>query len=326
MQRDFIQEWLDDSPTVTLHTSGSTGVPKTIVAEKSRMISSARNTCNFLGLKNGDKALLCMSTDFIGGKMMIVRSLVCGLELTTIPPTGHPMADAKDMDYDLAAMVPLQVYNSLQVPSEKKRLMSIKNLLIGGGEISSSLAYELHDFPNAVWSTYGMTETLSHIALRKLNGRDADAWYTPLENIHISLNQDNCIVVEAPDIIPTPLVTNDIGVLAPDGKRFRIIGRKDNVICSGGIKIQIEEIEQLLSNHLDCNFMISKRTDDKFGEITVMLIAGDILKAQAICESVLPKYLQPKQYIKVSNIPLTPTGKPARDTARKICETFDKNY
>lgn len=322
MPQDFINEWLNDALTVTLHTSGSTGKPKTIVAEKSRMMASARKTCKFLGLRKGDKALLCMPTDFIAGKMMIVRALVWGLELTTISPTGHPMAETKETNFDFAAMIPLQVHNSLKIPSEKERLMAIKNLIIGGGEISSSLAKELRDFPNPVYSTYGMTETLSHIALRKLSGEDADEWYKPLENVRISLNQENCIVIEAPEIISHPIVTNDIGELACDGIRFKIIGRKDNVICSGGIKIQIEEIEQLLSKHLNCDFIISKRHDEKFGEIVVMLTTGEISNVRDICASVLPKYFQPKQYIKVSEIPLTPTGKPAREAARKICESY----
>lgn len=302
-----------------LRTSGSTGEPKTILAEKRRMEASARATCRTLGLKEGDLALLCMSADFIAGKMMIVRSLVWGLNLVVVPPSGHPLADTGDVVFDFAAMVPLQVYNSLQVEQERARLMNIRNLIIGGGAIDDALAEELRRFPYAVWSTYGMTETLSHIALRRLSGEQADEWYTPMEGVTVTIDSDDRIVIDAPEIVDGQIVTNDIGELAPDGRRFRILGRKDNVICSGGIKIQAEEVERLLRPHVPYPFMVSSRPDQKFGEIVVLLVAGDTDSAREICRSVLPKYMQPRLYIKVESLPLTPTGKPARAEARKLC-------
>ena len=313
-----IMDYLSGSPMMELRTSGSTGEPKTVFAEKRRMEASARATCRTLGLKEGDLALLCMSADFIAGKMMVVRSLVWGLNLVVVQPSGHPLADTGDVVFDFAAMVPLQVYNSLQVPAEKERLMNIRNLIIGGGAIDDALAAELRNFPNAVWSTYGMTETLSHIALRRMSGEEADEWYVPMEGVTVSLDGENRIVIEAPEIVDGKLVTNDIGQLAPDGRRFRIIGRTDNVICSGGIKIQAEEVERLLHPHLQCPFMISSRPDGKFGEIVVLLVAGDTDTARETCSTVRPKYMQPRLYIKVESLPLTPTGKPARAEARRI--------
>ena len=174
-----------------VHTSGSTGKPKPIWVEKSRMEASARITCDFLGLQEGDTALLCMSLDFIAGKMMVVRSLVRGLELIVSSPSGHPLSNEKWQeigmnDITFAAMVPLQVYNSLQVPEEQERLKRIKHLIIGGGAIDDELAQALKTFPNIVWSTYGMTETLSHIALRRLSGNDSSDWYTPFPSVNIS--------------------------------------------------------------------------------------------------------------------------------------------
>ena len=351
---EFLQEWKNDSDRVLVHTSGSTGKPKPIWVEKRRMEASARITCDFLGLKEGDTALLCMSLDYIAGKMMVVRSLVRNLKLIVVEPTGHPLADATPLQLprggekvpeqtsspsgevgrgvDFAAMVPMQVYNSLQVPEERERLKQIKHLIIGGGAIDEAMASELKDFPNYVWSTYGMTETLSHIALRRLNGVDASDWYTPFAQVQISQNEDGCLVIDAPEVCAERLVTNDIVEISEAG--FRIIGRKDNVICSGGIKIQAEEVERALKPYLHVPFMITKRKDSKFGEVVVMMIEErgkrreergerDSLKTrlQRLCSEHLPKYWQPRDVVFVEKIPMTETGKPARQQAEEWVST-----
>ena len=308
--QQFLTEWHNDSPTLLVHTSGSTGEPKPMWVEKRRMESSARMTCDFLGLRSGDTALLCMSLDYIAGKMMAVRSLVRHLRLMVVEPGGHPLATVAE-PVDFAAMVPMQVWNSLRVQEQRERLMSIRHLLIGGGAIDDSLAAELRTFPNAVWSTYGMTETLSHIALRRLSGPNATDWYTPFEGVTLSRTNDGCLVIDAPALHDGPLTTNDIAELASGG-RFKILGRKDNVICSGGLKIQAEEVERLLHSHLRVPYVITKRKDEKFGEVVVLLTEGDTAEAQLICQRVLPRYWQPRAYFHVDQIPLTPTGKPAR--------------
>ena len=308
--QQFLTEWHNDSPTLLVHTSGSTGEPKPMWVEKRRMESSARMTCDFLGLRSGDTALLCMSLDYIAGKMMAVRSLVRHLRLMVVEPGGHPLATVAE-PVDFAAMVPMQVWNSLRVQEQRERLMGIRHLLIGGGAIDDRLAAELRTFPNAVWSTYGMTETLSHIALRRLSGPNATDWYTPFEGVTLSRTNDGCLVIDAPVLHDGPLTTNDIAELASDG-RFKILGRKDNVICSGGLKIQAEEVERLLHSHLRVPYVITKRKDEKFGEVVVLLTEGDTAEAQLICQRVLPRYWQPRVYFHVDQIPLTPTGKPAR--------------
>ena len=229
---EFLDEWNNDSERVLVHTSGSTGTPKPLWVEKRRMEASARITCDFLGLKEGDTALLCMPLDYIAGKMMVVRSLVRKLKLMVVEPTGHPLSNTTPHQlprgFTFAAMVPIQVYNSLQVPEERERLRQIRHLIIGGGAIDDALARELKDFPNYVWSTYGMTETLSHIALRRLNGAEASEWYTPFDNVRISQNEDGCLVLDAPEVCAERLVTNDIVEI--NQGRFRVVGRKDNVI------------------------------------------------------------------------------------------------
>lgn len=328
----FIDEWNNDSAYVEVKTSGSTGEPKRMLVEKRRMLNSARITCDFLGLKPGDTALLCMSTDYIAGKMMVVRSIERDLKLIEVEPCGHPL-DIKHLtlnikhsqfsifnfQFDFAAMVPMQVYNSLQVPEEKERLMAIRHLIIGGGAIDEAMEAELRTFPHAVWSTYGMTETLSHIALRRISGPEASEWYMPFPTVRLSTTDEGCLVIDAPEVCAQTLTTNDIVELKSDG-RFRIRGRKDNVICSGGIKIQIEEVEQILKKYMRVPYIISKRKDEKFGEIVVLLTEGDTVEAQTICEQVLPKYHQPKVYLHVNQIPLTETGKPARKRAEELAK------
>ena len=311
---DFLSEWQNDSPYVHVQTSGSTGAPKPMLVEKRRMLASARITCDFLHLQPGDTALLCMSLDYIAGKMMVVRSLERGLKLIEVEPSGHPLSTIH-YKLDFAAMVPLQVYNSLQVPEERERLMQIRHLIIGGGAIDDEMAAQLKSFPHAVWSTYGMTETLSHIALRRLSGPEASEWYTPFPSVKVSLSDEGCLVIDAPEVCAERLVTNDIAELSlgpGPSDRFRILGRKDNVICSGGIKIQAEELERQLHPHLRVPYLISKRPDAKFGEVVVLLTEGSVDEARQVCERVLPKFHQPRAYMHVDQIPLTATGKPQR--------------
>lgn len=315
---EFLKEWNDDSPTILVHTSGSTGQPKPMLVEKRRMEASARITCRFLGLHEGETALLCLPLDYIAGKMMVVRAQTCQLHLISITPDGHPMAtDCGPVDF--AAMVPLQVWNSLQDPLQASRIRAIRHLIIGGGAVDANLAAALADFPNAVWSTYGMTETLSHIALRRLNGPERSDWYSPLEGVSVSVNADGCLVINAPAVHDGLLVTNDLAEI--DGNRFRILGRKDNVICSGGIKIQIEEVEALLRPHLSMPFMITKIPDARLGQQMVLLTEdADRGKTETVCRQVLPRYWQPRQIIYTEKLPLTETGKPARAAAERLAE------
>lgn len=317
---EFIREWNDGSERLLVHTSGSTGAPKPMWVEKSRMKASALTTCRFLGLNAGDTALLCMPLDYIAGKMMVVRAIVCGLRLIEVPPSGHPLAGLKSAP-TFAAMVPMQVYNSLRVAEERRLLGSISHLIIGGGAIDNDMAAELACFGNAVWSTYGMTETLSHIALRRLSGPEASEWYTPFDGVSVSLTPDGCLAIDAPDVCATTITTNDIARLAPDGRRFRIIGRKDNVICSGGIKIQAEEVERMLAPHIGSPFIVTKRKDPKYGEAVVLLVqSADTARVEAACRSALPKYWQPHHIISVCRIPTTATGKLARKEAERLAE------
>lgn len=328
----FLSQWYDSSAFVPVHTSGSTGAPKLMLASKEMMMNSARITCDFLGLKKGDRALLCMPLEYIAGKMMVVRSIERGLELVCVAPSNHPYASLPDCEpaFDLVAMVPSQLFCSLQVERERTMLMAARNLIIGGGKVSCALESVLADFPNAVWSTYGMTETLSHIALRRLSGPDADGWYTPFESVRLSSDEEGCLVIDAPHVHKGVLHTNDIVEFHTDGRRFRVKGRRDNVICCGGIKLHIEKIEEQLEDLLTrcegvADFCVGARKDDKFGEVAVLLVEASLgadtavlLESLTSCFAGLEKFSRPKEIVFTDTVPRTGTGKIDRRSVAEI--------
>ena len=328
---EFLLQWNSDSPYITIHTSGTTGIPKSMEVEKECMRVSARITYQFLHLKPGDTALLCLPLDYIAGKMMVVRALVARLHLLHVQPSSHPLAslfspESKSTAIDFAAMIPMQVAHSLENPKEKEILQNIKHLIIGGGSIDTSLENSLKEFPNSIWSTYGMTETLSHIALRRINGDNASSWYTPFDHVSVSLDRSHCLVVQANGICNEPLCTHDIAEIHPDGRRFRIIGRIDNVVCSGGIKIHMEEVENKLAPFLLAPFLITKTSDPIWGECVTLLSTNDNMEEiKEICRNHLPKHWIPKRYYTIPAIPFTSTGKIARKEAIRIAEKCMRN-
>lgn len=319
----FLREWFNDSPTLDLRTSGSTGTPKEIVVRKRQMLQSAKMTCDFFGLKKGDKALLCLPLDYIAGKMMVIRALYAGLDLYPLEPDGHPLSDT-DLAFDFAAMVPLQVHNSLQVEKEKERLSGIKNLIIGGGAIDETLETALKEFPNAIYSTYGMTETLSHIALRRISGTEATPYYTPLPSVNVALSDDNRLIIDAPLLNDTTLLTNDIVELGKE-RSFRIRGRVDNVINSGGIKVQIEEVEQVLHPHIVGNFAITSIPHPKLGEAIILLIEKmvDPIPVEKMIQQLLPRHQQPRLIHLVEAIPQTGNGKIDRAAVKQLAKKIN---
>ncbi len=317
---EFIEDWQRPEPKLLVHTSGSTGKPKPMWVEKQKMLQSARITCDFLGLLPGDSALLCMPLDYIAGKMMVVRSIERQLKLISVEPSLHPLAEVTD-DLRFVAMVPAQVFATLDVPAERERLCRVDHLIIGGGAISAELQQKLQALPTdgAIWSTYGMTETLSHIALRRLNGPLADDWYTPFDSVTIGQTPEGCLTIQAPLVHDGLLVTNDLVEIC-DG-RFRILGRRDNIICSGGIKLQIERIEEKLRPALPVPYCITRRPDPQFGEVVVLLLAGSVssdLLTSAF--SRLDRYEVPKHLLQVDTIPYTATGKISRAEAERLAE------
>lgn len=314
----FLKEWFNESNTIQVYTSGSTGEPKALYVKKDCMIQSAYLTCSFLGLKTNDTALLCMPLKYIGAKMVVVRTLTAGLNLFPVKPSSRPLKQL-DIIPTFAAMTPMQVSTTLEYKKDTERLKNIKHIIIGGGPVDALLSKKLANFPHTIWSTYGMTETLSHIALRKINGTDASEWYTPFNNISISLSQEGTLIITAPTICETPIITNDIAEIDKNNK-FRIIGRKDNIINSGGIKIQIELVEQLLKNFILQPFLITSIPDHKFGELVVLLVEKDIGNYLTICKEKLPPYWCPKYVIQVQTLPKTDTDKINRVLARELAQ------
>lgn len=314
---DFLEEWFSESPAVSVQSSGSTGIPKIMQAEKSRMIASAEMTCNFLGLKKNDSALLCMPLKYIGAKMVAVRAIVRNLNLLCAEPSMNPLQHL-DAAPNFLAMTPAQVHAGLQNPKEKALLQNTEHLIIGGSAVNTALAEELEQFPHHVWSTYGMTETLSHIALRRLNGKNKSDWYQPFEGVTISLSHEQTLVIHAPKVCPDVLTTNDIAEIDNNG-RFKILGRKDNIINSGGIKLQIEKIEEQLSSVLPFPFQVTSLPHERFGEIPVLLVQGEQdFPFQEKFQNVPDKYARPKHVFFVKELPKTETDKPNRAKAKEI--------
>lgn len=330
--RDFLIEWFSDSPTVNLHTSGSTGVPKLIVAEKSRMIASARMTLDYLGLKPGDTALLCLSVNYIAGKMMVVRAIVGGLNLLIGDLSSNPLQN-EERHIDFAAMVPLQVYNSFR--DKNGRFSRIGKVIIGGGAIDINEENFYSTLPNEIYATYGMTETLSHIAMRRINGDKRSPYFTPMDGVDVKVKEENgedigTLVINAPRLCAETLYTNDNVEMRSDGT-FRILGRKDNVVCSGGIKLQIEEIEAKLANIIYVDFAISSKPDEKLGEKLVLVIEDSKERHVATSSSALlssylgfdltaclEKYEIPKEVFYILHLPRTESGKIARATLKQM--------
>lgn len=318
----FRKEWLSPDPTLVVSTSGSTGVPKQIRVEKARMRASARRTCLALGVKSGAMSLLCLPVQYIAGRMVCVRAWECGLRLVAVEPSLHPLAGL-DFVPDFVAMTPAQVFETLRVPNEAAILKRVGVLIIGGGAVGSDLANMLRDVAGA-WCTYGMTETLSHIALKRVR----EELFTPLPEVSLSLDGRGCLVVTDSVTGADNLLTNDLADLRSDGK-FRILGRADNVICSGGLKWQIEDIESRLSN-LPVPFQITSVPDKRLGRAIVLLYQvapnadSELLRQQiqTECRNVLPRHAAPRHLIPVGELPLTPTGKPDRSAARRLAETI----
>ena len=312
----LIRSWYSPGENITIHTSGSTGVPTEMFASKDKIFNSVMYTQNFFSLKEGDKALLCLPLPYVAGVMMVMRALVIGMDLYVVPPCGRPFAKRDWPTFDFASLTPMQVFNTLQDESEREQLESVKNLIVVGGQIDHKLEQELKGFPNKVYSTYGMAETLAHIGMRKLNGEDASQWYTPFGGVHLSTDEDGALIIDAPLVATQRLYTHDMGEICDDG-RFIITGRKGNVVNSGGIKIQIEKVEKMLESSIKSAFAISSIPDPKFGEAIVLAVEGDDVNLSEI-KNKLPPYYRPKYVFKLERIPRTETDKINRKKLKEL--------
>lgn len=303
----LILAWFDEKTYVVQHTSGTTGPPKKIQLDKAAMRVSAEATVTFFNVKAGSKALLCMSTQFVGGKLMFIRALLFGWELDVCKPTARPLAD-NPTRYAFVAMVPMQVENSLN------ELNQIDTLIIGGAKVSPVLAQKLQEKNTNVYETYGMTETITHIAAKKIG----TPYFEILPHVQIQTDERGCLVVDVPAINPHPIVTNDLVQLI-DEKHFEWLGRFDNVINSGGVKLFPEQIEEKLAAKINERFFIGGKADDYFGTIVVLVIESQPYELTEDVFDGLAKYERPKEIQFVAQFIETESGKVVR--SRNINES-----
>lgn len=304
---DFLMDWASERPTLDVFTSGSTGNPKRITIKKEHMVNSARTTGAYFDLDSGDSALLCLPSTGIAGKMMLVRAIVLGLTLDYVEPSSSPMFSTKQ--YDFVAMVPLQVQKSL------KHLDKIKTLLIGGAPISVSLRRELETLSTHVFETYGMTETLTHVAVKPVSkGSDH---FEALPGVTISTDDRDCLVIQSPNIFDDKVVTNDIVELI-NADTFKWLGRYDSVINSGGVKLIPEQIEEKLAKLIEPRFFVAGLPDAALGQKLVLVVEGEQKSHSHLLQKIrtmdgLGNYEVPKEIHSIKSFEETSTGKVDRN-------------
>ncbi|PVW13587.1 AMP-binding protein [Marixanthomonas spongiae] len=315
---DFIQAWLDESDTLTVKTSGSTGTPKKIKLPKQAMVNSAKATAAYFKLAAGTSALLCLPANYIAGKMMLVRAMVMGWDLHVVAPEKDALTQY-DNDYDFVAMVPYQVHHSLP------DLNKVKKLIIGGGPVSKELEEQLQLVSTEAFGTYGMTETITHIAVRRINGPARSEAFSALPNVKFSQDERDCLVISAPDISEEKVITNDV-VALQSPTSFIWLGRYDNVINSGGVKIFPEKVEEQLSEKITEPFIIASEKNTELGERVVLVVetTSETIPDYTKTFQILSKYERPKKIITLSKFPYTETGKIKRGGVLKLLRKYKK--
>jgi O-succinylbenzoic acid--CoA ligase len=271
---EFLNNWFSKDDSITVQTSGSTGRPKSILLKKEFIVNSAIATGLYFNLEENITALLCLPIQYIAGKLMLIRALTFGWELDVVEPNSNPLENI-EKEYDFTAMVPIQLENSIL------KVQLIKTLIVGGGVVSKQLEHKIQEVSTAIFATYGMTETITHIAVKKLNRfsslqkrRASQSFYQTLPNITIYKDDRSCLVIDAPKVSDEIIFTNDVVHLVSETK-FEWLGRFDNVINSGGIKLHPEKIEQKLSKIISNRFFVAGVFDEFFGEKLVLIIEGN---------------------------------------------------
>ncbi len=323
----FAQEWLSGQESFSIPTSGSTGTPKMISVSRAQMQLSAQMTGKALGLSEGDHAFVCLSTDHIAGRMMVVRGYELGLEMTIVPPSRNPLAEVPlDFRIDFIALVPMQLQSILEESPEKLEILNrAKAIIVGGAPVSLELEQKLQVIKAPVYSTYGMTETVSHIALKRLNGSEKDDFFQVLDGVEIGLDDRKCLTIQGKLTRDELLVTNDL-VKIKNQNAFRWLGRIDNVINSGGIKVQAEKVEKaieglLLEKGISNRFFVAGMDDNLLGKKVVVVMEG---KAQLSMEelkenlSQLNRYELPKDLYFLEVFEETKTGKVSRNECLEL--------
>jgi len=327
----FILDWISPLELLEVHTSGSTGIPRKIEIPKIYFEASAKASVRLMNIKKNGISFLCLPTQYIAGKMMVVRSMVGGLDLHYTEPSSTPDM-SKIQKVEFAGMIPMQVAKLLTTEKGQKDLNKIKKLIVGGSFIPTSLEDKVKSLSNEIWATYGMTETITHIALRRLNGPDASDLYTPMPTVKVHLDERGCAVIDAEYIGIKDLVTNDLAQISADG-RFRILGRIDNVVMSGGLLLLPEIIEKKLHGFLDQDFFLAGLRDHELGERLVIFIEDPENELEAkeddiwnILRKKLTGYDIPKSIIFMEEFSRTVSGKILRpNTIENYVAQFDES-
>lgn len=309
----FIAEWNNSCEYITAHTSGSTGIPKEVRLLKRDMCASARATNRFFGINERSVLSLPLSADYIAGKMMIVRALTAGCRLVVEKPSLNPLsAHESGTRIDLTAIVPAQLSGLLENTSVHQDLGAV---IIGGAPLAESQEREIVESGMNAYATYGMTETCSHVALRRIGKED---YFTAMPDIRFETDSRGCLVIDAPTYSFGRLVTNDCVELL-DATHFRWLGRADNVINTGGIKVFAETLEKRLAPYSqEHTFYIHGRHSERWGEEIVMTVESDgtfdcerfMKEASATVE----RRMLPKEIFEVCAIPRTSSGKIIRNS------------
>jgi o-succinylbenzoate---CoA ligase len=295
---EFLLDWFDDKEYIEMKTSGTTGLPKKVQLQKRAMIHSALSTGDFFELEPGNKALLCLPVQFIAGKMMLVRSIILGLDLDIVEPSTAPLA-LNTTQYDFVAMVPLQVQNSIEA------LKNVKKLIVGGAKMDVSLEEKvLPLIKTAVYETYGMTETITHIAARRVG----ENVFTVLPNVKIAQDDRGCLVITVPYISDEPVVTNDLVEIIREDQ-FKFLGRIDNVINSGGVKLIPEQIEAKLIDKISARFFVTGIPDSVLGEKLILVVEGEKQDFAPDFFDGLGKFEKPKEIVFVPKFKENENGK-----------------
>ena len=269
------------------------------------MILSANKTINFFNLQDGINALICLSLETIAGKMMLVRSYLGKWQLNIVEPSANPL-NKIDEKIDFVALVPLQLERILLESPEKLR--KINTIIVGGAPVSNSLINRLKENEITVFQTFGMTETVSHIALRKI-GMQTDNFYETVDGVKVS-DLDGNLIIHYPEMFDEPLTTNDL-VKISSPKKFEWVGRSDFMINSGGVKLNPEKIEQKLVELIPFPFFICGLNDENLGQKLALVIENNsnYIPEKEKLKAVLEKYEIPKVFITLKEIVRTKSGK-----------------
>ena len=311
---EFCRLYASGHETFVLHTSGSTGVPKPITLTRSQMQASVRVTQRALDLQAGQHALVCLNVGYIAGMMMLVRGMELGMTMHVVEPSSQPFAFLPDnLAIDFAAVVPLQLQTMLDTPQDE-HLNSLKALIVGGAPIGDSLGAAIQRLRVPVWSTYGMTETVSHVALRRLNGKEVSESYWLLEGVDATTDERGCLRLYGAVTNQQWVQTNDVvEFLSP--REFRIVGRADNIINSGGVKIQLEKVERAVEKTglIVSRFFAWSEDDERLGQKLILVVESEkesdseLVRTALVSE--LSTYELPKKTYFVKKFVETPTGK-----------------